>query len=208
MVKEFAVIQEAVSFIRNKVDVENVKKVNDGRHRAIESTDGTRYWLLYKREFFQSYGYQFEGESGYGESINKEILQEAIANDFDYLLFAYEDGKIYSIDPVKVRQYAELNETIRETKGGEETYSFSIDELYRWDNKDINQVYTMINADILEEKLEEYGELMIRFDSGEDRELHLHNTEFLDDLVKVEADDEIHWFNPEKIERFWIHEDF
>lgn len=64
--------------------------------------------------------------------------------------------------------------------------------------------------ELLQENLEEYGELMIRMDSGEDRELHLHNTEFLEDegLVKVEADDEIHWFDGEKVERFWIHEDF
>ena len=64
--------------------------------------------------------------------------------------------------------------------------------------------------DLLQEKVEEFGELMIRMDSGQDRELHKHNIEFLEDdkLVKVDADDKIHWFNPEKVERFWIHEDF
>lgn len=66
-----------------------------------------------------------------------------------------------------------------------------------------------IDADILEEKLNELGELMIRFDSGDERELHKYNTEFLDSgLVRVEADDGDHWFDPQKIERFWIHEDF
>ncbi len=61
----------------------------------------------------------------------------------------------------------------------------------------------------MKEALEENGELMIRTDSGEDRELHLHNTDFQDDgMVRVDADDEIHWFNPEKIERYWIHKDF
>jgi len=61
----------------------------------------------------------------------------------------------------------------------------------------------------LQDALDENGELMIRLDSGEDRELHLHNTEFLDSgLIKVDADDEIHWVNPEKVERYWIHKDF
>jgi len=63
--------------------------------------------------------------------------------------------------------------------------------------------------DTLRDALHENGELMIRLDSGEDRELHLHNAEFLDNgMIKVDADDEIHWFNPEKVERYWIHKDF
>jgi hypothetical protein len=61
----------------------------------------------------------------------------------------------------------------------------------------------------IEEALQEYGELMIRLDSGEEAELHLHNTEFLEDsVIKVDADDEVHWFNAEKVERYWIHYDF
>lgn len=61
----------------------------------------------------------------------------------------------------------------------------------------------------LKEALQEYGELMIKLDSGEEAELHLHNTEFIEDnMIKVDADDEIHWFDANKIERYWIHFDF
>ncbi len=61
----------------------------------------------------------------------------------------------------------------------------------------------------LKRELKDKGEIMIRFDSGEERELHLHNVEFQDaPMVKVDADDEIHWFNADKIERYWIHKDF
>ncbi len=61
----------------------------------------------------------------------------------------------------------------------------------------------------LKRELKDKGEIMIRFDSGEERELHLHNTEFLEaPMIKVDADDEIHWFNAKKIERYWIHMDF
>lgn len=61
----------------------------------------------------------------------------------------------------------------------------------------------------LQNAVNEFGEVMIRTDSGEDHELHKHNAEFLDSgLIKIDADDEIHWFNPEKVERYWIHKDF
>jgi len=50
---------------------------------------------------------------------------------------------------------------------------------------------------------------MIRFDSGEEAELHLHNTEFLEKpMIKVDGGDAVHWFNAEKIESYWIHDEF
>lgn len=61
----------------------------------------------------------------------------------------------------------------------------------------------------LRETVQEYGEVMIRLDSGEEAELHLHNAEFVEEpIIKVDADDEVHWFNAEKVERYWIHYDF
>lgn len=63
--------------------------------------------------------------------------------------------------------------------------------------------------DELKQAVEDKGEIMIKTDSGEERELHKHNTKFLENgLIKVDADDEIHWFNGEKVERYWIHKDF
>ncbi len=63
--------------------------------------------------------------------------------------------------------------------------------------------------DRLKEALKEYGEIMIKLDSGQEAELHLHNTEFIEDnLIKVDADDEVHWIDANKIERYWIHYGF
>jgi hypothetical protein len=63
--------------------------------------------------------------------------------------------------------------------------------------------------DELEQAVEGKGEIMIMTDSGEERELHKHNTEFQGNgMIKVDADDEIHWLNAEKVERYWIHKDF
>lgn len=61
----------------------------------------------------------------------------------------------------------------------------------------------------LQKAVDEKGEVMIKMDSGEDHELHKHNAEFLNSgLIRVDADDKIHWLNPDKVERYWIHKDF
>lgn len=60
----------------------------------------------------------------------------------------------------------------------------------------------------LKQAVDEKGEVMVRMDSGEDHELHKHNTTFKDGIIRVDADDEIHWLNAEKVERYWIHKDF
>jgi len=63
--------------------------------------------------------------------------------------------------------------------------------------------------DRLKDAVEEYGEVLIHTDSGEKRELHKHNSEFQEGgIIKVDADDEIHWLNAEKVERFSIHYEF
>ncbi|MFB6203301.1 MAG: hypothetical protein ABEK01_02315 [Candidatus Nanohaloarchaea archaeon] len=63
--------------------------------------------------------------------------------------------------------------------------------------------------DRIRKAVEKYGEVMIRTDSGEDFELHKHNADFKDDgVVEVDADDEVHWLDLDKVERYWIHYDF
>lgn len=63
--------------------------------------------------------------------------------------------------------------------------------------------------DQLENLVEEYGEVQIQFDSGEEAEIHRHNTEFVDrPMIKVVSPGEARWFSAEKIESFWIHYEF
>jgi hypothetical protein len=64
--------------------------------------------------------------------------------------------------------------------------------------------------DNVKQKLHDAGEVMVLMDSGEEHELHLHNATFndQDQLIKVDAADEIHWIAGDKIERYWIHKDF
>jgi hypothetical protein len=57
--------------------------------------------------------------------------------------------------------------------------------------------------------LADYGEVQVRFDSGEEVELHNHNSDFEDEpMVKVVTKGEAHWFNAEKIEEVWIHYEY
>jgi len=64
--------------------------------------------------------------------------------------------------------------------------------------------------DKVKSRLKKTGELMVFTDAGEEHELHLHNVTFHDDeeLVEIDAADEIHWLAGNKIERMWIHKDF
>ncbi|MFB6182688.1 MAG: hypothetical protein ABEI78_01355 [Candidatus Nanohaloarchaea archaeon] len=62
----------------------------------------------------------------------------------------------------------------------------------------------------IEQAVEKYGEVMIRTESGHEAELHQHNSEFIeeDKIIKIDADDKVHWLDAESIERYWIHYDF
>jgi len=61
----------------------------------------------------------------------------------------------------------------------------------------------------IKEKLQETGELMILTDSGQERELHLHNVEFKEEpIAKVEGGEGAHWINLNKVEEYWIHQEF
>ncbi len=63
--------------------------------------------------------------------------------------------------------------------------------------------------DRIQTALEENGEIMIHLASGRDAELHRHNTTFEEEpIVRVDTGTEVHWFNAEEIERFWIHREF
>ncbi|MFT4923134.1 MAG: hypothetical protein ACI8XM_002358 [Haloarculaceae archaeon] len=61
----------------------------------------------------------------------------------------------------------------------------------------------------LQNLVEDYGEVQVRFDSGVEAELHSFNTDFVDEpMVKVVTKGEAHWFDAEKVEEMWIHYDY
>ena len=118
--------------IKNKLDenVHEVRLTNQGKHLLIK-TDKRIFWVLYKREFFHSFGKMFN-LLGEGETINRDIFELAERENVEYFLFVYEDGGVFAITPATVIDYLQRYQTKRMTDSGEVTYSFSIGILERW----------------------------------------------------------------------------
>ena len=135
-------IRDAVEHVRKELSnrseiLENLTYVNNQKHATMR-TKGGLYYILYKRDFFHSFGKIFGNVGGVGESINESCLKRAIMGNVKTILVVYSDGKIYAITPVKWRDYAQKYRTIRTTTekdmgyGNERTFSVSIKELERW----------------------------------------------------------------------------
>lgn len=65
----------------------------------------------------------------------------------------------------------------------------------------------MANFESLKSSVEKNGEVMIRLDTGEKIELHIHNVKF-DDSTKeivVDAGTETYWIGADRVAYYWIH---
>lgn len=116
---------------RTQDKVMGVRKINKNRHYCIYTEKHLSYYLLYKRDFFNSFGKIFNLK-GCGESINMNFLQYALRNKFDAFLIMYQKGYVYVVPPQEFIDYAIANNTIRETKSGEITASVPLGLLRRW----------------------------------------------------------------------------
>lgn len=123
----------AVQVIEKNTGDQVVKKLalNNARHYLLMTNSGTSYYLLFKRNFFGSYGRQFNTQ-GMGESINPEYLRFCNARGIANILIVYEKGHVYVVNPLEWKQFAESHNTIRMQKGGERTYSIPLSLLKRW----------------------------------------------------------------------------
>ena len=139
MTEEVSSIREAIPLAVECINkacqndgVSDIMPANKRRHFFIMTGNGLTYWLLYKREFFKSFGKIF-GYKGPGESINKEWVERAIGDyEVTAFIFVYPKGYVYIIPPEELKRFAEENGTIRETKSGETTYSVPVSFLRRW----------------------------------------------------------------------------
>ncbi len=112
-------------------NVVDVRLFNENRHMMLTTYKGLKYWMLFKRDFFNSFGKIF-GLKGVGESINKEWVQTAIDEGIDAFMFVYEKGYVYIVPPKEFKDFAEKSKTIRVTTSGEITYSVPVKLLRRW----------------------------------------------------------------------------
>ena len=108
--------------------------LNNGKHYLLITQKGLKYYVLYKRAFYMTFGREFEkeGQTGIGESINFEYLNYCLKQSVGNILLIYPDGKVYAVSPIEWVNFSVGSNTIRTQKGGEKTYSIPISLLKRW----------------------------------------------------------------------------
>lgn len=120
-------------------------EISNKHHKAVVTTNGKKFYILFKKDKFGSLASQFKNEKQIGESINIESLYEAYDRNFDLILVADRDGRIYCMRPKEWLDYAQRNQTIRpverkyfkkeygkEIEVREVTASVRITEMVRW----------------------------------------------------------------------------
>ncbi|HEY7109063.1 MAG TPA: hypothetical protein VH415_06530 [Nitrososphaeraceae archaeon] len=67
----------------------------------------------------------------------------------------------------------------------------------------------MANYQALKASVARNGEVMVRTDTGEKIELHIHNTRFEDSTqeIVVDAATETYWIGADRISYYWIHKE-
>jgi len=135
-----------IDSLETKTDkVRVIKDFNKNRHRLI-NFKGKNYYLVFKRDFFNTFYKQFEvfydnyPELGkQGESINAESLKTCIKYNVSDIIFIHSDG-FYSITPLQLVKFCKKFDLLRTqdknnkykgqngvyNKVNEETYSFPI----------------------------------------------------------------------------------
>jgi len=109
----------------------DVCMINKNRHCLLTTNKHLRYYLLFKRDFFRSFGKIFN-KDGLGESINIEYLKFCKQNEIDAILIVYQIGHVYTVPVQEWWDYAQNNNTIRETISEEITMSIPLRLLRRW----------------------------------------------------------------------------
>lgn len=74
---------------------------------------------------------------------------------------------------------------------------------------DRRHFYAMANYQALKASLAKNGEVMIRLDTGEEIELHIHNVKFEDSTqeIIVDAGAETYWIGADRVSYYWIHKE-
>jgi len=125
-------LREVSKQLRTKGDsLKQVLMNNKYGHRLIETNLRNRYYIVFKKEYYKTFGDEFGTKEGYGESINVEYLDNAIARNAHLILFVHTDAKIYAINPIKLKA---IGHKRIQKNGVEMTYSVPLKALERWDS--------------------------------------------------------------------------
>ncbi|MGA9844208.1 MAG: hypothetical protein WBP64_12230 [Nitrososphaeraceae archaeon] len=67
----------------------------------------------------------------------------------------------------------------------------------------------MANYKTLKASVAKNGEVMVRLDTGEKIELHIHNVKFEDSTeeIVVDAGTETYWIGADRVSYYWVHKE-
>ncbi|MGH9973817.1 MAG: hypothetical protein ACRD93_07955 [Nitrososphaeraceae archaeon] len=76
-------------------------------------------------------------------------------------------------------------------------------------NSHLSLIPHMASYDALKASVAKNGEVMIRLDTGEKIELHIHNVKFEDATkeIMVDAGTETYWIGADRVSYYWIHKE-
>ena len=117
--------KKAVDYLVKKgIQLDQVIPINFGRYMIVKTMDNNNYLIMYKRDFYWTFGSEFadEGESGIGESVNSDNLREAVSRGVRNILIVYQNGNMYSISVEKLLDNAHR----RTNHEGKDTLSFNL----------------------------------------------------------------------------------
>lgn len=130
--------RESIPIIKGLIEkntndkVMNIYPINNERHFVFETDKRMKYQLIFKRDFFRSFGKIF-GVTGLGESVNEEMVEWALKNYILNFIFIYENGYAYTIPVNEFHDYAISHGMVRKTdKTDEITMSVPLKMLRRW----------------------------------------------------------------------------
>lgn len=113
---------------KKNYNIINTLEINNGRYRIVE-TDKETFLIVFKKEFFKSFGVIFKdkGESGVGETLNRNDLISANKGGARSIIFTYPNGHIYKLSIEEFLIYGHK----RIIGEGKETISINIKHLHR-----------------------------------------------------------------------------
>jgi len=121
-----------------------IASFNKGRHKVIQ-TEKERFYCVYKREFFNTFGLQFpEFEGQKGESLNQTYLDRAINSQCATIIFIHPEGA-YKIYTRQFQNFATTFNLLR-TQEAEFTYRF-----VGGVKKKVNEVTLSVPVSVLED---------------------------------------------------------
>lgn len=116
--------------LKTQSKVVEIYPIKNERQFIFVTDNKMKYQMLYKRDFFNSFGKIF-GKKGIGESVNEECVQYAMEKGIHNFLFVHGEN-VYMCPVQEFHDYARNNNTIRETASGEKTLSIPVLMLARW----------------------------------------------------------------------------